>query len=129
MYTDPNRIHANVPGTVEGNPVFTYHDIFNNDSTEVEDLKNRYREGTVGDVEVKDKLIFAINNFLEPMRIRRAQFEEYRGLVEQIIYDGTNAMNDIANDTLKEVKSAMGLSGAWKRISRMARDRMESNKL
>ena len=73
MYTDPNRVHANVPGTVEGNPVFMYHDTFNPNKEEVDDLKERYRAGTVGDVEVKDKLTVAINNFLDPMRERYAQ--------------------------------------------------------
>ena len=53
MYTDPKRVRADIPGTVEGNPVFTYHDAFNPDAAEVEDLKERYRAGKVGDVEVK----------------------------------------------------------------------------
>ena len=72
MYTDPNRIRADIPGTVEGNPVFIYHDVFNPNKAEVEDLKTRYREGRVGDVEVKEKLTVALNNFLDPIRERRA---------------------------------------------------------
>lgn len=123
MFTDPNRVHAHMPGTVEGNPVFIYHDIFNPHKDEVEDLKKRYREGQVGDVEVKDKLIYAINNFLEPIRERRKLFEHEKGLIEEIIYDGTEKMNEIAQATLKEVRSAMGLGGAWNKISRLARDR------
>ena len=59
MYTDPKRIRADIPGTVEGNPVFLYHDAFNPNLDEVEDLKTRYRLGTVGDVEVKTKLATA----------------------------------------------------------------------
>lgn len=74
MYTDPKRIRADIPGTVEGNPVFIYHDIFNTNRTEIEDLKNRYRQGRVGDVEVKQKLAAAINTFMEPMRERREIF-------------------------------------------------------
>ncbi|HTP27190.1 MAG TPA: tryptophan--tRNA ligase, partial [Anaeromyxobacteraceae bacterium] len=70
MYTDPNRIRADIPGTVEGNPVFIYHELFNPDTAEVEDLKARYRAGKVGDVEVKRKLAAALNAFLEPMRQR-----------------------------------------------------------
>ena len=66
MYTDPNRIHAHQPGTVEGNPVFIYHDIFNARRDEVDDLKTRYREGRVG-VEVKEKLTLAINEYLETL--------------------------------------------------------------
>jgi tryptophanyl-tRNA synthetase len=123
MYTDPNRVHAHTPGTVEGNPVFIYHDVFNPRRDEVEDLKTRYREGKVGDVEVKDKLIVAINEFLDPIRERRKVFENEKGLIEEIIYDGTERMNEISQVTLKEMRSAMGIGGAWNKISRMARDR------
>ena len=125
MYTDPNRVHADTPGTVEGNPVFIYHDVFNTDKEEVEDLKRRYREGTVGDVEVKQKLTAALNTFLTPIRERRQEFEKDKGLVEQILFEGTNKMNDLAADTMKEVRSAMGLRGMWNKISRLARDRQE----
>lgn len=126
MFTDPNRISADVPGTVEGNPVFIYHDIFNPDKEEVDDLKERYRKGTVGDVEVKTKLTKALNAFLDPIRERRAEIAKEKGLVEEIIYDGTNKMNEVAEETLKEMRSAMGLQGAWKKISRLARERKET---
>ncbi len=126
MYTDPNRVHANIPGTVEGNPVFIYHDIFNPNKEEVEDLKKRYREGTVGDVEVKDKLAYAINQFLAPIRERRQVFSEDKGYVEQVIYEGTMHMNEVANATVKEMRSAMGLTGGWNKISRVARKRQGS---
>ncbi len=125
MYTDPARIHAHIPGTVEGNPVFTYHDVFNPDKGEVEDLKARYREGKVSDVEVKEKLIVALNNFLEPIRERRHQYADDKGLVEEIIYEGTLKMIEISNQTLKEMRSAMGLMGNWNKISRIARERKE----
>lgn len=125
MYTDPNRIHAHQPGTTEGNPVFAYHDIFNPDKAEVEDLKRRYREGSVGDVEVKAKLIHALNAFLDPIRERRKDFAADKALVEQIIYEGTLKMIDISNATVKEMRSAMGLGGAWNKISRLARERKE----
>lgn len=126
MYTDPNRIHAHVPGTVEGNPVFVYHDIFNANKEEVKDLKNRYREGTVGDVEVKSSLIDALQAWMEPIRARRKEFESDKGLVEQIIYEGTLKMTEISNATVKEMRSAMGLGGAWNKISRIARERKEN---
>lgn len=128
MYTDPNRISADVPGTVEGNPVFTYHEIFNTNKAEVEDLKQRYREGKVGDVEVKQKLIRAINAFLDPIRERRKYFAEDKGFVEQVIYEGTQKMLAISNETLKEVRAAMGLQGGWNKISRIARERQETLK-
>jgi len=73
MYTDPKRVRADIPGTVEGNPVFIYHDAFNPDRDEVEDLKTRYRAGKVGDVEVKTKLAAAVNAVLDPLRERRAE--------------------------------------------------------
>lgn len=126
MFTDPNRISADVPGTVEGNPVFIYHDIFNPDTQEIEDLKTRYREGRVGDVEVKEKLARALNTFLNPIRERRKQFEEDPGLVEQIIYEGTEKMIALSNETIKEMTSAMGLRGSWNKIVRLAKERQQA---
>jgi tryptophanyl-tRNA synthetase len=123
MYTDPQRVHAHLPGTVEGNPVFIYHEIFNPRKDEVNDLKTRYREGKVGDVEVKEKLTIALNEFIEPIRERRKAFENEKGLIEEIIYDGTEKMNVISQETVKEMRSAMGLAGAWNKISRIARER------
>ncbi len=125
MYTDPNRIRADIPGTVEGNPVFIYHDVFNPNKEEVEDLKARYRAGAVGDVEVKEKLARALNAFLDPIRERRAQYEKERGLVEEIIYIGTLKMGEIADQTLDDMKRAMGLRGIWRNIERKARERMK----
>ena len=123
MYTDPNRVTADVPGRVEGNPVFIYHDAFNPDKEEVEDLKTRYREGTVGDVEVKQKLAKALNDFLDPVRERRAYYEAQTGFVDELLYEGTMRARDEARATLLEVKKAMGLTGVWNRISRSAEKR------
>ena len=123
MYTDPNRVRADIPGTVEGNPVFAYHDIFNPDKAGVQDLKDRYRAGQVGDVEVKDKLTRAINDFLDPLRERRTYYQSQPGLVEEVIYDGTRRANEIGDETVMMMKKAMGLTGVWNRISRKARDR------
>lgn len=125
MYTDPNRVHAHVPGTVEGNPVFIYHDVFNPNRSEVDGLKKRYQEGTVGDVEVKEKLIHALNAFLDPIRTLRKEFEADKGLVEQLIYEGTQKMIEVSNATVKEMRSIMGLGGMWNKISRIARERKE----
>ncbi len=120
MFTDPNRTSADVPGRVEGNPVFIYHDAFNPDKAEVEDLKERYRAGKVGDVEVKQKLSLALNNFLDPIREKRAVYENQSGLVDEVIYEGTLRMREEARATLKAAKKAMGLSSVWNRISRKA---------
>jgi tryptophanyl-tRNA synthetase len=127
MYTDPNRIHAHIPGTVEGNPLFIYHDIFNPDKAQIAGLKARYIQGTVGDVEVKEALAVALNGFLEPIRERRKTFESDKGYVEEVIYQGTLKMNEIAAATLKEVRAAMGLQGGWNKISRIARERAEKS--
>jgi tryptophanyl-tRNA synthetase len=110
MYTDPNRTRADVPGTVENNPVFIYHDAFNPDRAEVDDLKDRYRAGKVGDVEVKTKLAKAINDFLEPMRARRAEFEARPRIVDEIIAEGNRRMRAEAVETMRLVRDAMGLT-------------------
>jgi tryptophanyl-tRNA synthetase len=110
MYTDPNRLRATDPGTVEGNPVFIYHDAFNADREEVEDLKARYREGRVGDVEVKKKLVAALESFLGPVRERREHFAAQEGLIEGIIEEGNDAMRAVAAETMARVREAMGLT-------------------
>ena len=89
MYTDPKRVRADIPGTVEGNPVFVYHDAFNRNRAEVEDLKARYRTGKVGDVEVKTKLAAAINALLEPMRARRQAVLARPGYLREVLMDGS----------------------------------------
>lgn len=105
MYTDPNRIRATDPGQVEGNPVFIYHDAFNQDKAEVEDLKQRYLAGTVGDVEVKEKLARAINLMLEPMHARRAQYPLDK--VKEIVKAGTEKALKEAEKTMQMVREAM----------------------
>jgi tryptophanyl-tRNA synthetase len=109
MYTDPQRVSADIPGRVEGNPVFIYHDAFNTDGALVESLKERYRKGKVGDVEVKEHLERALNTFLEPIRERRASLETQSGLVEDILVSGTRRMREVARETMALVRSAMGL--------------------
>jgi tryptophanyl-tRNA synthetase len=111
MYTDPRRVRADIPGRVEGNPVFIYHDAFNPDLDEVNDLKERYRQGKVGDVEVKHKLARAINEFLAPMHERRAEYESQPGLVDDILMDGVRRTRGIAQETMELVYEAMGLFG------------------
>jgi len=107
MFTDPNRIHPNDPGTVEGNPVFLYHDIFNPNKTEVEDLKKRYKEGTVGDVEVKEKLNVVIQAFLEPIRERRRSAEKMD--IKKFLEDGTDFARALAVRTLIRTRKAIHL--------------------
>ncbi len=110
MYTDPTRIHATDPGHVENNPVFMYHDAFNPDTAEVDDLKERYRAGTVGDVEVKQKLAKALNAFLDPIRERRRYFEQHRDDVKAALLEGTARAKKVAEATMDAVRSAMRIS-------------------
>jgi len=107
MYTDPTRLRATDPGHVEGNPVFIYHDAFNPDVDEVNDLKERYLLGRVGDVEVKQKLALAINNFLDPIRERRAYFEARPDLVRDALAKGTAHAREVAQATMADVRDAM----------------------
>ncbi len=107
--TDPNRISADVPGTVEGNPVFIYHDAFNPNTEEVDDLKDRYRKGKVGDVEVKQKLNKALNEFLEPIRERRSGYEQRPKEIDEILAEGTRQAGKVARETMGMVREAMGL--------------------
>ncbi len=123
MYTDPNRIRADIPGTVEGNPVFTYLDAFDPDQAAVAELKERYRAGRVGDVEVKERLTGVLNAFLDPIRERSASYASQSGLVDEIIYAGTLRMREIGAETLREVKKAMGVAGTFNRIARKAEER------
>ncbi|HNY04591.1 MAG TPA: tryptophan--tRNA ligase [Candidatus Woesebacteria bacterium] len=109
MYTDPSRIRPTDPGHVEGNPVFIYHDAFNENKQEVADLKDRYIKGQVGDVEVKEKLAMAINKFLSPIREKRLIYENKNELIQQIIEEGSKKARIEAQKTLNEVLMAMGI--------------------
>ncbi|MBI3740292.1 MAG: tryptophan--tRNA ligase [Chloroflexi bacterium] len=109
MYTDPKRVRADIPGTVEGNPVFDYHDAFNPNRVEVEELKTRYRAGKVGDVEVKNKLTAALENFLAPIRERRARYTANPKIVDEILAAGAAKVRPISEETVRMARDAMGL--------------------
>jgi tryptophanyl-tRNA synthetase len=110
MYTDPRRLRATDPGTVEGNPVFIYHDAFNDNAAEVSDLKERYRAGRVGDVEVKARLAAALNRFLEPIRERRARILAHPLLLQDVLAQGIRRMQAEAKETMRQVRAMSGLS-------------------
>lgn len=111
MYTDPARLHPTDPGHVEGNPVFEYHRAFNADQAEVEDLIQRYKVGKVGDIEVKERLVVALNLFLDPIREKRksleARGEEY---LKQILLEGTKKARLVTRETLEMVREAMKIN-------------------
>ena len=110
MYTDPTRLRATDPGHVEGNPVFMYHDAFNPDDDEVNDLKERYVLGKVGDVEVKQKLAKALNTFLEPIREKRAYYEARPAEVREALAKGTAAGKAIGQETMEMVRDALQIN-------------------
>lgn len=126
MFTDPNRTSADVPGTVEGNPVFEFHDAFNRNVEEVNELKERYRAGTVGDGEVKDKLAIALADTMDPIRERMAFYASQTGLVDEILYHGTLKMREMAGETMRNVRSAMGLDLPVKRMRRAVEKRQKA---
>ncbi|PHQ80451.1 MAG: tryptophan--tRNA ligase, partial [Coxiella sp. (in: Bacteria)] len=107
MYTDPNRLKATDPGTIENNPLWEFHDTFNPDKRWVEETKDRYRAGMVGDVECKKKLIEVLVDLLGPMQKRRAEYEADPQHVLNVLRDGAERASAVAEDTLKQVKEAM----------------------
>ncbi len=109
MYTDPKRVRADIPGTVEGNPVFVYHDVFNPNREEVADLKARYEAGKVGDVEVKTKLAAAINLRLEPIRERRSAALARPGYLREVMMEGSRTARITAVETMQRAREAVKL--------------------
>lgn len=108
-FTDPNRKKATDPGKVEGNPVFLYHDLLNDDKAEVAELKDRYRAGTVGDVEVKQRLVAAHQRFFGAARQRRAELGAHPEQVKTILAEGARKASLVADQTLVEVYHLLGL--------------------
>jgi len=109
-YTDPNRIKATDPGKVEANPVFIFHDLLNQNKEEVADLKARYLKGTVGDVEVKEKLFKAHLEYFKEERALRKKLENDPELIKKILESGKNRAKEIATKTIREVYEIVGLS-------------------
>jgi len=107
VYTDPKRIHATDPGTIEGNVAFAYHDLFNENRAEVEDLKARYIEGAVGDVEVKEKLFVAMNKVLAPIREKRMEGEKMKDELMASALAGSRKVSVIASGIVGQMKEAM----------------------
>lgn len=109
MFTDPDRVRADIPGRVTGNPAFSFHDAFNDRPGEVAALKARYRAGTVSDVEVKERLAAAINRFLDPVRERRGRYLAEPGLADRLIDEGSRRVRREVQRTVADMRRAMGL--------------------
>lgn len=109
-YTDPHRIHGNEPGKIAGNPVFVYHEAFNPNKEEVKDLKERYLKGTVSDREVKDKLYFALENFLAPIREKRKYYEDHPQLTKEILIEGTKKAKKTAGKVMEIVREKIEIN-------------------
>ncbi len=107
MYTDPGHIHVNDPGKVKGNVVFTYLDAFDPDTKEVEKLKQQYKRGGLGDIEIKKRLINVLENLLSPIRTKRRELAKNPELVMNILREGTEKTRKIAKQTMNEVRKAI----------------------
>ena len=116
MYTDPEHVNLNDPGHVEGNAVFTYLDAFSCDDDfkefwpdyqNLDELKDHYRRGGLGDMKCKKFLNQVLNKFLEPMRQRRAEFEKDIPEIYNILKKGTEQAREVGAQTMDEVRKAM----------------------
>lgn len=110
MYPDPNHIHVEDPGQVEGNTVFTYLDVFAPDKDKVAELKEQYQKGGLGDVKIKRYLNKVLEEELGPIRERREKFAQNPDAVYEMLLEGSKKANKVANQTLKEVREAIGLN-------------------
>ena len=110
MYTDPNHIRVEDPGKVENNTVFTYLDAFAQDKAEVEEMKEHYRRGGLGDVKVKKYLNEVLQAELEPIRERRKEYEKNIDYVYEILKSGSENAREKASNTLYEVREAIGIN-------------------
>ena len=110
MYTDPNHIRVEDPGQVEGNVVFTYLDVFDDDKEKVQELKDQYRAGGLGDVKIKRYLNDVLQTKLQPIRERREAFAEDKGAILDMLKAGSLKAEAVAAQTLDEVKDAMGIN-------------------
>ncbi len=110
MYTDPDHIHVEDPGKVEGNTVFTYLDVFDPDKDKVAQLKEDYQKGGLGDVKIKRYLNKVLEAELAPIRERREKYAQDTDAVYDMLYAGSQKANAVANETLQEVRDAIGFN-------------------
>ena len=109
MYTDPDHVHVNEPGKIEGNVVFTYLDAFDKDAAKVSELKAHYQKGGLGDVTLKNYLFDVLNQMLTPIRQRRQELAKDKGEIMKILLAGTEKTREVATKTMQEVRQAIKL--------------------
>jgi tryptophanyl-tRNA synthetase len=109
MYTDPNHVHVQDPGQVEGNVVFTYLDVFDPRTDEVAALKEHYRRGGLGDMVLKKRLIEVLEQLLQPIRAKRAEYAQDRAYIHDMLMRGSEATREVAHNTMRDVRAAMKL--------------------
>lgn len=107
MYTDPNRLKPTDKGTVENNPLWIFHETFNPDTAWVKEAEEKYRQGGIGDVECKRKLIDVLVALIDPIRLRRLEIEKDLHYVKSVLQQGTERANVVAAETLRLAKEAM----------------------
>jgi tryptophanyl-tRNA synthetase len=107
MYTDPTRIRATDPGHVENNPLWIFHDAFNPDVAWLEEHKDLYKRGMVGDKQIKERLTEVLNELLEPIRARRAEFERNPDAVLAALRSGTERAIEATEKTVDLAKEKM----------------------
>lgn len=110
MYTDPNHIHVEDPGKVEGNTVFTYLDVFDPDKDKVAELKAEYQKGGLGDVKIKRYLNKVLEAELAPIRECREKYAQDEDTIYEMLLEGSKKANTVANETLEQVRDAIGLN-------------------
>jgi tryptophanyl-tRNA synthetase len=118
IFTDPNRLRADIPGRVEGNVLFVYHDTFNPNRDEVKEFKHRYREGRIGDKEIKARLLEVLTDLLRPIQERMREAEQDSAFIDRILLNGIDRVRSLAAETLRDMRTAMGLQSTLTRLRR-----------
>jgi tryptophanyl-tRNA synthetase len=107
--TDPTRVHPSDPGDPAKNPCFDYLELIEYDQCEIDKMKDQYKEGTIGDVVIKKLLFEEFLRYFKPFREKKKELDEDMDYVEKIRKEGAEKANEIANETLKEVKGVIGV--------------------
>ena len=110
MYTDPGHVHVDDPGKIEGNTVFMYLDVFGQDKDAIQAMKDHYQRGGLGDVKVKKYLAEVLNNFLDPIRAKRAELSKDPQAIMDILHQGTEKTKHVAQETMSQVRNVLCLN-------------------